>query len=182
MKKIAILSFILLSFLISTSIAQDVKSKDDKTKMKDKGDKMGAMPTGNFKPTYSSNFQIGNPSYVQKIMDVWQDWDDNMLDRHDYMADTITMYFSDGNSMKGKAENYAAAKKYRGSFSSVKTILHAVVPLRSNDLNEDIVAVWGQEINTHADGKVEKKNLHEAWFFNKDGKIATMRQWTGEVK
>jgi len=183
MKKIAILSFLFLTFLISTSLAQDMKAKDDKEKMKDKGDKkMAGMSTGNYKAMYSSNFQMGNALYVQKIMDVWQDWDDNMLDRHDYFADTLTMYFSDGSSMKGKAENYAAAKKYRSGFTAVKTDLHAVVPLRSNDKNEDLVAVWGHETNTLPDGKVEKKSLHEVWFFNKDGMITAMRQWNADVK
>ena len=151
-------------------------------KMKDKGDRMGAISTGNYKATYSSNFQMGNAAYVQKIMNVWQDWDDNMLNRHDYFADSLAMYFSDGSMMKGKAENFAAAKKYRSGFTSVKTVLHAIVPLRSNDRNEDVVAVWGEETNTLPDGKIEKKALHEVWFFNKDGMITAMRQWTSEVK
>lgn len=92
------------------------------------------------------------------------------------------MYFSDGSSMKGKAENFAAGKKYRSTLASVKTDLHAVVPLRSNDRNEDVVAVWGMETNTLPDGKIEKKSIHEVWFFNKDGKISTMRQWHANVK
>lgn len=183
MKKIAVLSFILFSFCISTSVAQEVKVKEDKVKMKDKGDsKTGGISTGSFKANYSSNFQMGNAAHVQKIMDMWQDWDDNMLDRHDYAADTITMYFSDGGSTKGKAENFAEGKKYRSRFASVKTDLHAVVPLRSNDRNEDIVAVWGLETNTLPDGTVEKNEIHEVWFFNKDGKISSMRQWQAKVK
>lgn len=181
MKKIAILSFTLFAFSVTSTFAQDVKAKEDKVKIKDKGDKMGGISTGNYKATYSSNFQIGNAAHVAKVMDIWQDWDDNKLDRHDYFADTLTMYFPDGTSMKGKTENLEAAKKYRGGLTAVTTILHAVVPLR-NDRNEDVVAIWGQEVNTHPDGKIEKKNLHEVWFFNKDGRISDMRQFQALVK
>jgi hypothetical protein len=181
MKKMAILSMVSLSLFLSVSFAQNVKVKEDKMKVKGDG-KMASLNTGNYKATYSANFQIGNSSYAQKIMEMWQDWDDNMLDRHDYMSDTLTMYFADGTSMKGKAENLSEAKKYRGKFTSVKSTLHAIVPLKSNDQGDDVVCVWGEEADTLPDGKVEKKSIHEVWFFNKDGKITAMRQWHADVK
>lgn len=184
MKKIAILSFIFLTFFLSVSLAQDVKAKDDKIKVKDKGDnKTGKSVTGNYTAVYSSDFQIGSSAYAQKVMDIWQDWDDNMLDRHiSYFSDTMTMNFADGSMITGKTENLTAAKKYRGTYASVKTDLHALVPLRSNDKNQDVVAVWGQENNTYPDGKVEKKAIHEVWFFNSAGQIVRMRQWVADVK
>lgn len=131
-----------------------------------------------YKATYSSNFKIGNPAYATMIQEVWKDWDDNLLDRHDYFADTLAMYFSDGTMMKGKAANMEAAKKYRGGMTKVSSTLHAWVPIHSNDKKEDAVCLWGLEENTMADGKVERKALHEVWWFNKDGKISIMRQWT----
>jgi len=131
-----------------------------------------------YKATYSSNFKIGNAAYASMVQDIWKDWDDNLLDRHDYFADTLTMYFADGNMMKGKAANLEAAKKYRGGMSKVTSTLHAWIPLYSNDKKEDAVCVWGEEENTLADGKVERKSIHEVWWFNKDGKISMMRQWT----
>ena len=38
-----------------------------------------------------------------------------------------------------------------------------------------MVAVWGIEEDTHGDGKVESGEIHEVWWFNKDGKVAGMR-------
>ncbi|HSN60954.1 MAG TPA: hypothetical protein VLR49_08465 [Ferruginibacter sp.] len=128
--------------------------------------------------TYSSSFKLGKPAYASKILDLWKDWDDNNLDRHDYFADTVMMFFPDGSMVKGKAANLEAAKKYRGGMSKVTSVIHAWLPLYSTDKMEDVVCVWGEEENTFPDGKVEKKSLHEVWWFNKDGKISMMRQWT----
>lgn len=128
--------------------------------------------------TYSSSFKLGKPAYASMILDLWKDWDDNRFDRHDYFADTLVMFFSDGSMVKGKAANMEAAKKYRGGMSKVTSMIHAWLPLYSNDKMEDVVCVWGEEENTFPDGKVEKKSLHEVWWFNKDGKISMMRQWT----
>ncbi len=131
-----------------------------------------------YKATYSSKFKIGNQRYTNMILDLWKDWDDNMLDRHtDYLADTITAYFPDGGMVKGKAAFQEAGKKYRAGFTTVKSVVHAIVPLHSDDRNTDAVCIWGEEEDTSTDGKTSKSNLHEVWFFNKDGKISAMRQW-----
>ena len=37
-----------------------------------------------------------------------------------------------------------------------------------------------EEVNTKADGKEETQDLHEVWWFNKDGKVSMMRQWTAK--
>lgn len=134
-----------------------------------------------YKATYSSNFSMGKQAQASMILDLWKDWDDNAFDRHDYFADTITMHFADGTTTKGKAANMEAAKKYRGMMTKVNSVIHAWLPLRSNDRNEDLVCVWGQEENTFADGRVEKRSLHEVWWFNKDGKISGLRQWASKI-
>lgn len=136
--------------------------------------------SASYKATYSSDFKIGNAALANRILEVWKDWDDNQLERHDHFADTVTMMFADGMVMKGKKENMEAAKKYRGGFTKVVSTIHAWLPLRSNDRNEDAVAIWGHEVNTLPDGKEETRDIHEVWWFNKDGKIASMRQWTAK--
>ena len=133
-----------------------------------------------YKATYSSNFKIGKPAYSKIILDLWKDWDDNNFERHDYMADSLVMLFPDGTVTKGKKENMEAAKKYRGSFASVKSIIHAWVPLTSTDRNEDVVCIWGQEEDTLPYGTGEKKFIHEVWWFNKDGKVTMLRQWASK--
>ena len=45
--------------------------------------------------------------------------------------------------------------------SSAKSIIHAWVTLAITDQDEEGVSVWGSEEDTNADGKVEKKDLHE---------------------
>lgn len=133
-----------------------------------------------YKATYSSKFKLGKQQYANMILDIWKDWDDNMLDRHDYFADTITAHFPDGSMVKGKAAFTEASKKYRSGFTTVKSFVHAWVPLSSEDRNEEAVCIWGEEADTTPDGKTTKTNLHEVWFFNKDGKISRMRQWSAK--
>jgi hypothetical protein len=52
------------------------------------------------------------------------------------------------------------------------------MPLRSVDKNEDWVALWGTETDTFADGKIQKRDIHEIWRINKDGKVDFMKQFT----
>lgn len=134
-----------------------------------------------YKATYSSKFKMGNAKYASMVLDLWKDWDDNALDRHDYLADTITAYFPDGSVVKGKAAFMETSRKYRATFTTVKSVVHAFTTLRPEDKNEDAVCIWGQEDDTAPDGTITKSNLHEVWFFNKDGKISSMRQWHAKV-
>lgn len=131
-----------------------------------------------YKADFSSSFKIGEASYANIILNLWKDWDDNQLTRHDYFSDTVTMWLSDGTVTHGKAANLEGATKYRGSMTKSKSTLHAWVPLVATDLQLNMVGVWGIEEDTYADGKVESREIHEVWWFNKDGKIAGMRQWT----
>jgi len=163
------------------------KYKDDKTKVKDGENKIKIKDEGGIKTvdpytaTYSSNFVIGNPAHTKMIVEMWKDWDDNAFDRHDYWADTISVFLSDGSVTKGKAANLEGAKKFRGGLTSSKSTIAAMLPLRSTDRNEDLVAIWGTETNTWPDGKVETRRLHEIWRINKDGKIDLMRQYISAV-
>jgi hypothetical protein len=127
---------------------------------------------------YTSSFNMGNAEYANKVLELWKDWDDNQLDRHDYFADTLVIWLPDGSVVKGKKANADGAKQYRASFAKVKSTVHAWVPLYSTDTKDNIVCIWGTEENTAADGKVSTRDLHEVWWFNKDGKVTVMRQWT----
>ena len=133
-----------------------------------------------YKATYSSDFKMGNPAYSKIILDLWKDWDDNTFDKHDYFSDTVVMYLPDSSVVKGKAENLAGAKKYRGGMKSAKSVIHAWVPLHSNNTNQDIVCIWGTETDTWPDGRVETRDLHEVWWFNKAGKVSAMRQFNAK--
>jgi hypothetical protein len=80
--------------------------------------------------------------------------------------------------LHGKAAIVEGAKKVRGGFTSATSALDAWVPLKSVDRNEDWVALWGHEDDVLTDGSKQKRELHEIWRINKDGKIDYMQQWT----
>jgi hypothetical protein len=177
---------LLLVFLSKENFAQEkVKAKENKTKMKEGDAKMRMKSTMDnitypYTANYSSNFKIGNPAQAKMILELWKDWDDNALDRHDYMADTLVMFFPDGSVIKGKDSCLAGAMRYRGSMSSATSTLDAWIPLKSVDRNENWVALWGSETDTWPDGKTETREVQEIWRFNKDGKIDFMKQFVSK--
>ena len=188
MKKL-VSSFILSSFLISTLSAQVTKTKDGDVKMKQTENKMkvkdksgmgnGMMP---YTAQYSSDFRMGNPAHARMVLDLWKDYDDNMFDRHvDWFSDTMTMIGSNGMVTKGRAANMEGIKKWRGSLTSAKSTVDAWMPLRSNNKNEDWVAIWGTETDTWADGKTETNQIHEIWRINKDGKVNFIKQYSAKT-
>lgn len=130
--------------------------------------------------SYSSNFKMADPSYSDKILTLWKDFENNTLDKHvDMIADTVTMMFAQGTPVKGKAENLAGAKEFRGSLKNYKVTVDAWMSLKSVDRNENVVCVWGNEDFTDKDGKHITQRIHEVWGFNKDGKVSLMMQYAG---
>ena len=92
------------------------------------------------------------------------------------------MHFADGNRMVGTRDSaLAGAKQYRGMYSTVKSTVHAITPLRSTDKNEDWVCIWGTEVHT-MNGKTDSVQLQETWRFNKDGKVSLLYQYAAAMK
>jgi len=130
-----------------------------------------------YKAEYSSNFTIADQSYVNKILTVWKDYEENALDRHlDWFADTVSMSWMNGQTVKGKTANLSGAKAFRGSQTNLKVSLDASVSLKS-DKGDNVVCVWGTEEYTDQSGKKVVNHLQEVWGFNKDGKIDVMLQY-----
>lgn len=186
MKQLAAFSISAI-FLLNVAFGQTTKTKDGDMKVKEKGsmtkvkDKSGngMMP---YMATYSSNFRIGNPAYARMVLDLWKDYDDNMFDRHSgWFADTMRMEMPDGKVVKGKEDNMAGVKKYRGSMSSAVSSIQAYIPLHSIDRNEDWVAIWGTEKDTYADGHSEDVAIQEIWQINKDGKVVFIKQYVSKA-
>lgn len=182
-------SILAVVFLITATQAQVTKTKDDNLKVKESSNKLkikdksqnGDMMMMPYTADYSSNFRIGNAAYSKMVLDLWKDWDENMLDRHtDWFADSLQFLSSSGEVVKGKTNALDYAKKMRGSFVNSKSTLDAWIPLKSIDQNEDWVALWGQETDTYADGHTEVTDLQEIWRINKDGKIDMIKQYTSK--
>ena len=128
---------------------------------------------------YSSKFEMGNPKNVKTIFDLYTDWDNNNLDNSkDKFADSVTLIFGSGDMMAGTRDSITAmSKAFRNTMGTVNTQVHAVVPLRSTDKNEDWVLVWFQEYRTDAKGKKDSTEFQETWRINKDGKADLLYQY-----
>jgi hypothetical protein len=136
-----------------------------------------SQANGGYTASYSSKFTIASPTYSDKILTLWKDFENNTLDLHaDMLADTVTMMLSNGAIIKGKAENLKGAKDFRSSLQNYKVKLHAWLSLKS-DKNENVVCVWGSEEYTDKTGKPVKTGTHEVWVFNKEGKVGLMMQF-----
>jgi hypothetical protein len=129
--------------------------------------------------TYSSKFEMGDPNHTKTILDLYKDWDNNTLDNSkSKFADSITLYFSDGSMMQGSFDSVnAQAKQFRNTLGTVTTNVHAVVPVKSTDKNENWVLAWFTEYHTDAKGKKDSTELQETWRLNKDGRADLLYQY-----
>lgn len=128
---------------------------------------------------YSSKFEMGDANHTKTILDLYKDWDNNTLDNsRSKFADSVTMYFGDGTMMKGPFDSInAQTKEFRNSLGTVTTAVHAVLPLKSTDKNENWVVAWFTEYRTDANGKKDSVQLQETWRFNKDGRADLLYQY-----
>lgn len=128
---------------------------------------------------YSHNFEIGSSKNAAALLELYKNWDNNTLDNaKDLFADVDTMVFSDGTMFTGSRDSlFAMAKQIRGQMGTVVDSVHAWVPLRSKDKNEEWVLIWTREISTDAKGKRTSKELQETWRFDQNGKINLVYQY-----
>jgi hypothetical protein len=149
--------------------------------MKSDADSAQAAPavTYPYAVDYSSQFSIGDAQNAKKILELWKDWDNGDLSAHkDYFADTVTLTFADGSTVRGSRDSVTAqAQAFRSGYKSVTSSVHAVVPLKSTDKGEDWVCVWGKEIHTDNKGKTDSVELMETWRLNKEGKADVLYQY-----
>lgn len=131
----------------------------------------------------ATNVTIGNPAYAQKVLWFWKYFDDNTLDKAgDLFADDVVANFPDGLSIKGKANLIKAAKDYRITFSSVVSEVAACVTLKSpENLQVEVVSIWGLETTIAKDGKVTKTQLNEVWYFNNEAKVVYFQQMSAKL-
>ena len=153
----------------------EMKVKSDKKKMKMEGMANMDMP---YKANYSSQFAMNDQAHAKKVLELWKDYDENMLDRHsDYFADSLVVELPDGTRFIGKEAAMKSIKEYRSGQGKVESTVNAWISTKSLDKNEDWVCIWGVETATDASGKETKTRLHEIWQLNKDGKVIYMAQF-----
>lgn len=161
---------ICLVLLVSMSLATMAQTTKPGMKMHMKMD----MP---YKALYSSDFKMGNAMHAKMVLELWKDWDDNDLKRHDYFCDTVTGYFADGSVVKGKDKFMEWGMSFRAKYKSVKSEVYAWMPVWSTDKKESIVLIWGGDDSENMEGVKERHELHEVWTFNAAGKVCEIRQW-----
>ncbi len=155
--------------------AEDKKESDTKGPVKgSQSDSSSLYPA-----TYSSKFEMGDAKNVDALKTVWKAWDDGDLKAgRKHFADSMHFYLRDGNTMEGKTDSImTGAQSFRDMYTTVKSTVHAILPLKSTDKNEHWVCVWGTEVSTDKQGKSDSVGLQETWRFNKDGKIDLMYQF-----
>ncbi len=128
---------------------------------------------------YSSKFVIDEPNNAETVMTLWKDWDNGDLSAHkDLFADSVEMHFADGSMMHASRDSVvAAAQGFRNTFTSATSSVNAVMAAKSTDKDENWAIIWGKEVNTDKNGKVDSFYLQETWRFNKDGKANLFYQF-----
>jgi hypothetical protein len=176
MKKILV--FVSLAALTACNSNSDnakvdsMKSGSDSTKM----DEMNYPYTAD----YSSKFEIGSSKNALTVLQLYKDWDNNTLEnsKNSFAEMNDTLVFASGDILTGSRDSIlAASQKIRGTMGTVQDIVHAWIPLKSTDKNEEWVAVWTREIRTDAKGKKDSSELMETWRFDKDGKVNLLYQY-----
>lgn len=138
-----------------------------------------AEPAYAYTPSYSGKFEIGDPNHTKTVLDLFKTWDNNDPEQAKKLfADTVTILSANGTVMSGPTDSILkASAPYRNSLGTVTSKVHAWVPLKSTDKNENWVSVWYTEYRTKADGKTDSTELQETWRLNKDGRADLLMQY-----
>ena len=177
MKKVSFVATALC--LLAACNSGEPKSADSATTNDSAAATTTAAPlTYAYTPTYSGDFEIGDPKYAQTILDLWKDFDNNTFDNHkDAFADSVYLDFSGGDHFAGTRDSLISnMKAYRASLGTSTSTVIAWSTLKPKGKDETWVIVWGKEID-EKNGKKDSVNLNENWMFNKDGKISFMTQY-----
>ena len=174
-----IFSFIFISLLLAcnqishkTDITEGIKNQAD-TSIKN-------YP---YVPTHSINYRIGDSKFAQTVLNIWKDYDNNDLNGDlKFFADSVRIEFGNGFIINaGKDSMLLMMKSFRSSLISSKTSVDTWATLKPIDEEGTWVCVWGEGIDERIDRTKDTTLLDEKWMFNKEDKIAFMKQYTAVV-
>ena len=133
---------------------------------------------------YSSKFVMDDPKNAETLLAMWKSYDNgNLSTSKDMIADTIEVHFPDGGMMRGGRDSIInIVQAHRNSFSSAVDRVHAVMAVKSTDRDEHWVLIWGTEVDTHKDGKIDSVDLQETWKFDQNGKAALLYQFSARYE
>jgi hypothetical protein len=164
---------VIISVLLFSCYSDEKKVPEAKTSAAETN---SSLP---YTATYSSKFEMGDNKNAEAVLAAWKSWDDgNLQTSRKLFADTMHFYLRDGSEMHGPTDStLRGAQEFRNTFSAVKSTVHVYLPLKSTDKNENWVCIWGTEVFTDKQGKIDSVGLQEAWRFNKEGKIDLLNQY-----
>jgi hypothetical protein len=81
---------------------------------------VAAPVTYAYTPSYSADFEVGDPKYAQTVLELWKDYDNNTLENHkDAFADSVYLDFNDGSKFAGTRDSLLTMMKgYRTSLGT----------------------------------------------------------------
>lgn len=131
-----------------------------------------------FTPGYSASFVMDPAANTETVLALWKDWKDGDLSvSRKHFADSLSLFLADGTSMIGTTDELLKGMQdYRSSFKGMEVAVDAIFAVKSTDKNENWVCVWGTEVQTDMNGKVDSISMQETWRFNKAGKVDMMFQ------
>jgi hypothetical protein len=128
---------------------------------------------------YSSKFTIDDPKNAESLLAIWKAYDNGDLSvSKELFADTIEAYLSNGAVMRASRDSMLAGiQAVRNSFKTAVDRVSAITAVKSADRNEHWVLIWGTEIDTYKNGKIDSTDLQETWRFNEAGKANLVFQY-----
>lgn len=131
-----------------------------------------------FTPGYSASFVMDDATNTETVLALWEDWKKGDLSpSRKRFADSLSFFLADGTNMVGLTDTLLKnMQAYRSSFKGMEVAVDAIFAVKSTDKDEDWVTVWGTEVQTDMNGKVDSVSLQETWRFNKAGKVDLMFQ------
>lgn len=131
-----------------------------------------------FTPSYSASFVMDSAANTEAVLALWKEWKDgDLTPSRSHFADSVSFFLADGTNMSGPTDSLLKGMQaYRSSFKGMDVTVEAIFSTKSTDKDQHFVGVWGHEIQTDQNGKVDTVSLQETWRFNKAGKVDMMFQ------
>ena len=129
--------------------------------------------------SYSSKFTMDDPKNAESLLAIWKAYDNGDLSASkELFADTVDAALSDGSVRRASRDSMLAGiQSFRNSFRTAFDRVSAIMAVKSTDRNEHWVLIWGTEIDTYKNGKVDSTDLQETWRFNEAGKANLVFQY-----
>ena len=167
--------FLLFSFLLFPA-CNDTKKTDTKTP--------DQKPAVHFPiaAKQSTEFEIGQPSFIKMILDIWRAYDRGDVVRFkENFAPQLTIMLPEQYMQGNRDTVLAQFQQKRDNYTTVQTTVDSWVPLTTTDTKENFVFVWGRRELTQKDRKILFRTILEKWRINAQGQIDFMQHYVNEA-